>query len=114
MYCSDEIPTTNFSRGGTQTKSFEELLYSPSSVGTLQQDSIPFSAVHNLFSVSAFLGNTLIIVTLEKESSLHPLSKLLYHFLETTDLLVGLVYQPLITFYWMSVPHEHWSLPPRI
>ena len=32
------IPATNFAGGGTQTKTFEELLYSPSSVGTLQQE----------------------------------------------------------------------------
>ena len=51
--------------------------------------------MHTLFSVTAFLGNSLILVSLHKESSLHPPSKLLYRCLATTDLLVGLVAQPL-------------------
>ena len=51
--------------------------------------------MHILFSVTAFLGNSLILVSLDKESSLHPPSKLLYRCLATTDLLVGLVAQPL-------------------
>ena len=57
--------------------------------------SISFTAVHIFFSVTAFLGNYLILVSLHKESSLHPPSKLLYRCLATTDLLVGLVAQPL-------------------
>ncbi|XP_027044956.1 adenosine receptor A2a-like [Pocillopora damicornis] len=52
-------------------------------------------AVHIFFSVTAFLGNYLILVSLHKESSLHPPSKLLYRCLATTDLSVGLVAQPL-------------------
>ena len=56
---------------------------------------ISFTAVHIFFSVTAFLGNSLIIVSLYKESSLHPPSKLLYRCLATTDLLVGLVAEPL-------------------
>ncbi|XP_022794707.1 melanocyte-stimulating hormone receptor-like [Stylophora pistillata] len=103
------MPTTNFTGGGIQTKTFQELLCSPSLVGGLQQESIPFSVVHILLSITAFLGNTLILVALQKESSLHPPSKLLYRCLATTDLLVGLVSQPLMTSYWMSVLHKHWS-----
>ena len=57
--------------------------------------SISFTAVHIFFSVTAFLGNYLILVSLHKESSLHPPSKLLYRCLATTDLSVGLVAQPL-------------------
>ncbi|XP_058966888.1 melanocortin receptor 5-like isoform X3 [Pocillopora verrucosa] len=44
------------------------------------------------------------------ESSLHQPSKLLYRCLATTDLLVGLVTQPLYATYWMSLVHKHWSL----
>ena len=53
---------------------------------------------------------SLILVALHKESSLHPPSKLLYRSLVTTDLLVGLVAQPLYATYWMSSVQEHWSL----
>ena len=89
------MSTTNFSSGRSHTKSFEELLCSPSLVGGLQQQlSICFLAVDILLSIT---------------SCLHPPSKLLYRCLATTDLLVGLVAQPLYAIYWMSVFQEHWS-----
>ena len=69
-----------------------------------------FAAVHIFFSITAFLGNSLTLVALHKISSLRPPSKLLYRCLATTDLLVGLVAQPLYVTYLMSVVHEHWSL----
>ena len=104
------MSTTNFSSGRSHTKSFEELLCSPSLVGGLQQQlSICFLAVDILLSITAFAGNSLILVALHKESCLHPPSKLLYRCLATTDLLVGLVAQPLYATYWMSVFQEHWS-----
>ena len=101
---------TNLSRSGTQTKTFRELLCSSSLAGGLQQESVSFAAVNILLSITTFLGNSLILVALHKESSLHPPSKLLYRCLATTDLLVGLVAQPLHFTYWMSLVHEHWSL----
>ena len=98
------MATTNITGNGTQTKTFEGLV----SVDVFQ--SISFSAVNILLSITATLGNSLILVALHKESSLHPPSKLLYRCLATTDLLVGLVTQPIYAAYWMSVVHEHWSL----
>ena len=104
------MSTTNFSSGRSHTKSFYELLCSPSLVGGLQQQSICFLAVDILLSITAFAGNSLILVALHKESSLHPPSKLLYCCLATTDLLVGLVSLPLSVLHLMSVVQEHWSL----
>ena len=104
------IVTTNSTESGTQTEANQVMPCSPSSVVGLQQQSIYFSAVHIFLSITAFLGNFLILAALNKESSLHPPSKLLYRCLATTDLLVGLVSQPLSATYWMSVVHEHWSL----
>ena len=104
------IATTNSTEGGTQTEAYEVLPCSPSSVVGLQPQSIYFSAVNIFLSITAFLGNFLILVALNRESSLHPPSKLLYRCLATTDLLVGLVSQPLAATYWMSLVHEHWSL----
>ena len=102
---------TNLSSGGSHTKSFHELLCSPSLVGGLQQQpSICFVAVNILLSITAFFGNSLILVSLCKESSLHPPSKLLYRCLATTDLLVGLITQPHMALHWMSASQEHWSL----
>ena len=105
------MSTKNFSSGRSHTKSFQELLCSPSLVGGLQQQlSIFFVAVDIFLSITAFAGNSLILVALCKESSLHPPSKLLYRCLATTDLLVGLVAQPLHALCWRSVVQEQWSL----
>ena len=101
--------TTNITGSGTQTKTIEGSECSPVWVGEFQKQSISFSAVNILLSITATLGNSLILVALHKESSLHPPSKLLYRCLATTDLLVGLVNQPLYATYWMSVVYEHWS-----
>ena len=104
------MSTTKFTRSGTQTKTFVELLCTPSFGGGLHEIFTFFSAVHILLSITAFLTNSLILVALHKESSLHRPSKLLYRSLATTDLLVGLVAQPLYATYWMSLVQEHWSL----
>ena len=102
------ITTTNSTVGGME--GFIVLRCSPSLVVGFQQQSISFSAINIFLSITAFLGNFLILVALNKESSLHPPSKLLYRSLATTDLLVGLVTQSLAATYWMSLVHEHWSL----
>ena len=104
------IATTNSTESGTQTEAYEVLRCSPSLVVGLQQQLISFSAVNIFLSIAALLGNFLILVALKQESSLYPPSKLLYRCLATTDLLVGLVTQPLAATYWMSVVCEHWSL----
>ena len=102
------MSTTNFSTGRTQTKTFEELLCSPSLVSRLQQESLSFAALNILLSITAFAGNSLILIALHKESSLHPPSKLFYRCLATTDLLVGLISQPLAVSCWIFSAHEHW------
>ena len=99
---------SNFTRSGTQMKTFEELLCSPSLVGGLQQESLSFAAVNILLAITAFVGNSLILIALHKDSSLHPPSTLFYRCLATTDLLVGLVSQPLAASSWMFIAHEHW------
>ena len=104
------MATTNITESGTHRKTFERLLCSPVWFGEYKQKSISFSAVNILFTITTILGNSLILVALHKESSLHLSSKLLYRCLATTDLLVGLVSQPLYAIYWMSLVHEHWSL----
>ena len=104
------ISTTNSTEGGTQNEAYQVLLCSPSLIAGLQQkQSIAFSAVNIFLSITAF-GNTFILVALSKETSLHPPSKLLYRCLATTDLLVGLIGQPLAATYWMSLVYEEWSL----
>ena len=60
------------------------------------------SAVNIPLSITAFLGNVLIIIALQKPSSLHPSSKLLFGCLAVTDLGVGLIAQHLRITYLMS------------
>ena len=89
---------------------FEELVCSSSLAGEFEQYALRLSAVIIFFSLTAFLGNSLILVVLHKVSFLHPPSKLLYRSLATSDLLVGLVSQPLAATLWMSVVFEEWRL----
>ncbi|XP_078369599.1 melanocyte-stimulating hormone receptor-like [Oculina patagonica] len=69
---------------------------------------IIISALNIPLSITAFLGNLLIIVALQKVSSLHPPSKLLLGCLASTDLCVGLIAQPLyVSFLWFSAHSKH-------
>ena len=70
------------------------------------------SGVNIFLSVTASLGNALVLIALHKESSLHPPSKLLLRCLSTTDLCVGLISEPLTVIYWMSIANEHWKICP--
>ena len=61
----------------------------------------------NIFlSITALLGNTLILVALSKEASLHPTSKVLLRNLAATDLCVGIIVDPLSVTRWISVVCE--------
>ena len=74
-------------------------------------DHLTFISVLNSFlSVTAILGNALILIALHKDSSLHPPSKLLIRCLATTDLGVGLISGPLSVIYWTSEVNEHWNI----
>ena len=53
------------------------------------------AAVNIIFSITASLSNTLILVALRKVTSLHPQTKLLFQCLAITDLGVALTSQPL-------------------
>ena len=53
------------------------------------------SALNIFLSVTATVGNVLILVALHKESSIHPPTKLLFRCLAITDLSVGLFSEPV-------------------
>ena len=61
----------------------------------LTYQKVIFSALNSTLAITAFVANVLIIVALQKVSSLHPPSKLLFSCLASTDLCVGLIAQPL-------------------
>ena len=54
-----------------------------------------FSALNVCLSITASLGNILILVALHKVSSIHPPTKLFFRCLAVTDLGAGLLVQPL-------------------
>ena len=57
--------------------------------------NILIAAVNIFLSVTATFGNVLILIALNKESSLHPPSKLMFRCLAITDLGVGLISLPI-------------------
>ena len=70
---------------------------------TMRQDStllagiVTFFVALNIFlSITACLGNALILIALRKVSSVHPTTKMLFRCLAITDLSVGLVAHPLL------------------
>ena len=62
--------------------------------------------INGMNSVSASLGNTIILFALRKCQSLHPPSKALLCSLALTDLFVGLVVLPLFTAYYLTIVLE--------
>ena len=96
---------TNFSEnGGNQT--YEQLLCSAKLAGGTHSQLIFLTVLNIFLSITAFLGNTLILVALRKETSLHAPSKLLFRSLATTDLCVGIIVEPLVVTYLMSTMNE--------
>ena len=75
----------------------------------LHNHLICFFVVNVFLSITAFLGNTLILVALHKDCSLHPPSKLFLRCLATTDLCVGFTVEPLEVTFWTSLVNERWT-----
>ena len=75
------------------TNSSFEVRYPASLVGM----SAAFAALNTFFSITAILGNILILIALNKVTSICPPTKLLFRCLAVTDLCVGLITQPLFT-----------------
>ena len=69
-----------------------------------------FAAINYVLSITATLGNTVILFALNKECSLHPPSKLLYRCLALTDLLVGIISQPVVAVYFtlLVITDNYW------
>ena len=91
-------------------KTVQELYCSAEFVRGVESELIFLSALNIFLSVTAFLGNTLILVALHKETSLHPPSKLLYRNLAITDLCVGIIAEPSAVTYFASVVKGRWDI----
>ena len=100
----------NFTEDENQ-KTFKEMFGSAEfHIRAVDGELIFLSALNIFLSITAFLGNTLILVALHKETSLHPPSKLLHRNLAITDLCVGIIAEPLIVTYWTSAVKERWDV----
>ena len=100
----------NLTGNGKQTETLQQLRCVAGWTDEIHKQLIFVSAINIFMSITAFFGNILILISLRKESSLHPPSKLLYRCLATTDLCVGLITEPLHAVYLMSLVHEDWEL----
>ena len=87
-----------------------ELHCSVELTGEVHGELIFLCVVNTSVSITAFLGNTLILVALRKDTSIHPPSKLLYRNLAITDLCVGIVFEPLYVARWTSVVNKRWDI----
>ena len=94
----------------TLENSISKLYCSANVTARVHDELIVLLVLNTFLSITAFLGNTLILVALRKESSLHPPSKLLLRSLAMTDLLVGIIVEPLYVVYLMSVKSQRWYI----
>ena len=69
-----------------------------------------FVSVNVILSLTTLSGNILILFALQKDSPLHPPSKLLFRCLSFTDLCVGLISQPIFVTYLMVVKNKNWDI----
>ena len=101
----------NFSEYETDQKTvIVKLCCSTELIRGVDGELIFLSALNIFLSIAAFLGNTLILVALHKETSLHPPSKVLFRNLAISDLCVGIIVGPLAVTYWISVVDERWNI----
>ena len=100
---------TNFTVDNSQ-KTISELRCKAEFTGKAHSELIFLSVLNTFLSITAFLENTLILVALHKDTSLHPPSKLLFRNLAITDLFVGISAEPLHVVYWMSEVKERWDV----
>ncbi|CAH3180536.1 unnamed protein product [Porites lobata] len=77
--------------GGVNQQTVGKLYCSAEFIGKVHGEFIFLSVINLFLSITAFLGNTLILVALHKDTSIHPPSKLLYRNLAKTDLCVGVI-----------------------
>ena len=101
---------TNHSNSDGKHENLAELFCTTELTGGIHKQLICLSVINIFLFITAFLGNTLILVALHKESSLHAPSKLLFRTLAITDLCVGLIVEPLVVTAWMSAVNKRWNI----
>lgn len=90
-------PQNNFGKNNYGRILFE-LSYSKQDLN----DSIAICVIHAILCFTALLGNTAIVITIWKTSSLHSATNILLASLAISDLAVGLLEEPLFIAYLLS------------
>ena len=104
------METKNFTGDENLRTVAEELSCSAELTGEVHGELVFLSVINTILSITAFLGNTLILVAFRKDTSIHPSSRLLYRNLAITDLCVGIIAEPLEVAYWISVVKKRWDI----
>ena len=98
----------NISEDGKE-ETYERLFCSQELTTGIHGYLIFLSVFNFLLAICSSLGNILILIALYKETSLHAPSKLFLRSLATTDLLVGVISEPLTITYWISAVWKRWD-----
>lgn len=99
---------SNHTEGGSQR--VFEVLCSTGSTAEISYQLTGLLVFNVIMIFITTVGNTLILVALNKVSSLHPSSKLLFRNLAATDLCVGVIAQPLYIGYVALLLKENWKI----
>ena len=103
------MAVTNITGEKNQKTSIE--LYCSAELTEEAHNHLIFLSVLNIcLSITAFLGNSLILVALHKECSFHPPSKLLYRSLTATDLCVGIIVNRLGVKHLTAAMNKQWNI----
>ena len=90
----------NFTETGNSTYILSQVRALPTGISAF------VSALNMVLSITASLGNALILIALYKVSSIYPPTKLLFRCLAVTDLCVGLFSQPLFAITLLPAAAE--------
>ena len=97
-------------RNATSSEAFNPRLSIERDQGDLATVIIIFCSLNILLSITASLGNTLILIALRKVTSLQSPTKLLFQCLAIADLGVGLISQPLYVIVIFLVDFSLWNI----
>ncbi|XP_074632776.1 melanocortin receptor 3-like [Acropora palmata] len=75
----------------------------------LDEEIICFSVINTVLAITAVVGNTVVLIALHKETSLHRPSKALLQNLVASDLCVGFA-ELALAGNWISILQEQWGI----
>ena len=101
----------------TSQRNNEAIQFSGCSLAIAESEETPckvnhyfFVSVHVILTLTSLTGNTLILIALQKISTLHSSSKFLFRCLSCTDLFVGLFSQPIFVTYLSALVNKNWKI----